>query len=128
MEGAESGAKKRILPQWMTEEKAITAKLQAKELKRKKDTSPRTRTVYCMNEMELVEYALEVLNEDSRQRKDDRQKTIETNGESEKALHMSPDGATPCPNITLSLPKPMQSPHLCQGHIPAMRMTPKMTP
>ncbi|XP_063786674.1 cell cycle regulator of non-homologous end joining isoform X2 [Pseudophryne corroboree] len=62
MDGGEPIAKKRVLPPWMTEDKAKTKKLCTKHLKREK-ISPRKRTVYCMDEKELVEYALEILNE-----------------------------------------------------------------
>ncbi|XP_018423386.1 PREDICTED: modulator of retrovirus infection homolog [Nanorana parkeri] len=62
MEGDESKAKKRVLPQWMTEDKADAKKPFMREVKRKKGGSPRKCTVYCMNEKELVDCALEILS------------------------------------------------------------------
>ncbi|XP_040201597.1 cell cycle regulator of non-homologous end joining isoform X2 [Rana temporaria] len=57
-----SKAKKRVLPQWMTEDKVDTKKPFPTNVKRKKYRSPRKSTVYCMNEKELVDYALEIIN------------------------------------------------------------------
>ncbi|XP_075066529.1 cell cycle regulator of non-homologous end joining [Mixophyes fleayi] len=74
MDGAESMVTKRVLPQWMTDDKADTKKLCTRDVKRRKEVSPRKRIVYCMNEKELVECALEILTEDKRQR-DSEKKT-----------------------------------------------------
>lgn len=64
MEMSESKAKKRMLPPWMSEAKADGKEDQSKRVKKKKPLirSPKKQVVYCMNEAELVEAALEVLS------------------------------------------------------------------
>ncbi|XP_053318681.1 cell cycle regulator of non-homologous end joining-like [Spea bombifrons] len=64
MEEEESKEKKRVLPQWMTDAKSDSNR--ARDLKRKKVISPRKQPVYCMNEMELVACALEIINQGKR--------------------------------------------------------------
>ncbi|XP_056425913.1 cell cycle regulator of non-homologous end joining [Hyla sarda] len=63
MDGAE--VKKRVLPSWMTDENSGSKKPRPAEVRRKKKTqvAPRKRTLYCMNEKELMEFALEILNQ-----------------------------------------------------------------
>ncbi|KAJ1166473.1 hypothetical protein NDU88_006873 [Pleurodeles waltl] len=65
MELPESKAKKRMLPTWMNETKTDGKECRSKRVKKKKKPllrSPKKQVVYCMNEAELVEVALEVLN------------------------------------------------------------------
>ncbi|XP_015276799.1 PREDICTED: modulator of retrovirus infection homolog [Gekko japonicus] len=61
METSEVG-KKRVLPAWMTQSTAEPARKWAEvRRKRRKKVWPRTETVYCMNEAELVDAALCIL-------------------------------------------------------------------
>ncbi|XP_066446424.1 cell cycle regulator of non-homologous end joining [Eleutherodactylus coqui] len=73
MDDAESKAKKRLLPSWMTEDSAACRGSRSSETRRRK-TAPRRRTVYCMNERELVECALEILDQ-GRERRDGEEST-----------------------------------------------------
>ncbi|XP_068129142.1 cell cycle regulator of non-homologous end joining [Hyperolius riggenbachi] len=59
---AESKAKKRVLPHWMREDEANVKKQCTKDVKRKKAASAKKCILYCMNEKELVDYALEIVN------------------------------------------------------------------
>ncbi|XP_075715918.1 cell cycle regulator of non-homologous end joining [Rhinoderma darwinii] len=68
MDGAESRVKKRILPTWMTDDNSGPKKPRATETRKKTHVSSRKRTVYCMNEKELVECALEILSPGKAQR------------------------------------------------------------
>ncbi|KAM3926651.1 cell cycle regulator of non-homologous end joining isoform 2-T3 [Leptodactylus fuscus] len=67
MDDTESKVKKRVLPSWMTDDtscpkKPCTAETTTRR-KKKTQVSGRKRTVYCMNERELLEYALEILSQ-----------------------------------------------------------------
>ncbi|XP_069822912.1 cell cycle regulator of non-homologous end joining isoform X2 [Dendropsophus ebraccatus] len=69
MDDAETKGKKRVLPSWMTDDNSGRKKPRPTEPRKKKtQVSPRRRTVYCMNEKELVECALEVLDQNKIQR------------------------------------------------------------
>ncbi|XP_044133834.1 cell cycle regulator of non-homologous end joining-like [Bufo gargarizans] len=65
MDDTESKIKKRVLPSWMIDDNSHPKKRCTTEAKGRKKTqgSSRNRTVYCMNEKELVECALEILNQ-----------------------------------------------------------------
>ncbi|KAM5172337.1 cell cycle regulator of non-homologous end joining isoform 1-T2 [Mantella aurantiaca] len=116
MEDDKSKVKKRVLPQWMREDKADTKKLFKKEVKRKKDRSPRKCTVYCMNEKELVDYALEILSKSKKERDNeteteaaiegDKMKICEGRSEepqtSTKASHSSKLTSSPPKDLTNS--------------------------
>ncbi|XP_077122903.1 cell cycle regulator of non-homologous end joining [Ranitomeya variabilis] len=74
MDAAGSAVKRRLLPSWMTADNSAPKKPHSAEpRKRKKEVSvsSRKRTVYCMNERELVECALEVLSQSKVQREDE---------------------------------------------------------
>ncbi|KAM8974603.1 cell cycle regulator of non-homologous end joining [Pelodytes ibericus] len=60
MDEAESRLKKRVLPQWMTQE--TINRTAERGVKRTKVISPRKRTVHCMNERELVDYARKIIS------------------------------------------------------------------
>ncbi|KAM4746991.1 cell cycle regulator of non-homologous end joining isoform 2-T2 [Rhinophrynus dorsalis] len=112
MEGEEPKVKRRVLPQWMREENANRNKTHsAVNLKRKKEFSPRKRTVYCMNEKELVEYALEVLNKDNRQMGNDVEISPETSTDVEAKAEARTSPARPAcvPEITPSPSKALQN-------------------
>ncbi|XP_072256271.1 cell cycle regulator of non-homologous end joining [Pyxicephalus adspersus] len=111
MDSNESKAKKRILPQWMTEDKPITKKPCASGVK-KKDRSPQKRTIYCMNEKELVDYALEILHKSKIEQ--DSELEAETDIEEEKTKDLCTDKDEISPTspeascsqkLTLSRPK-----------------------
>ncbi|CAJ0949919.1 unnamed protein product [Ranitomeya imitator] len=66
MDAAGSAVKRRLLPSWMTDDNSAPKKPHSAEPRRRKtqvSVSSRKRTVYCMNERELVECALEVLSQ-----------------------------------------------------------------
>ncbi|XP_060101255.1 cell cycle regulator of non-homologous end joining [Heteronotia binoei] len=56
-------AKKRILPSWMNRTAEPAQKQPEVRRKRRKKVWPRTETVYCMNEAELIDAALCILAE-----------------------------------------------------------------
>ncbi|KAG8438701.1 hypothetical protein GDO86_005043 [Hymenochirus boettgeri] len=69
MAKTETAVKKRVLPPWMTDSTASLKTSPPKKYKKKKvnsSGSSKTRTVYCMNEAELVECALEFLKGENR--------------------------------------------------------------
>ncbi|XP_053574949.1 cell cycle regulator of non-homologous end joining [Bombina bombina] len=104
MEGAESNTKKRVLPLWMTEDKAKNLRSPPKKPK-KKEIFPRKRTVYCMSEMELVEYALQILHESRGQKRNDVTIIPETSEESESEMEPNtlPSKAT-CSHVISTSP------------------------
>ncbi|XP_069484882.1 cell cycle regulator of non-homologous end joining [Ambystoma mexicanum] len=70
VEMCDSKAKKRMLPVWMIGAGTDGKEDHAKKVKRRKKQaieSPMKQTVYCMNEEELVEAALEVLSRSYKQ-------------------------------------------------------------
>ncbi|KAL8221764.1 UNVERIFIED_CONTAM: hypothetical protein K2H54_074463 [Gekko kuhli] len=68
--GTSEETKKRVLPAWMMERTAEPARKWAEvRRKRRKKVWPRTETVYCMNEAELVDTALCILAEKCKGRK-----------------------------------------------------------
>nr|XP_048280670.1 LOW QUALITY PROTEIN: cell cycle regulator of non-homologous end joining [Myodes glareolus] len=76
METPKSENKKRVLPSWMTAPGDERRELSAKTPKRKRRAAvqdgaatraPATKTVYCMNEPEMVDVALGILIEDRKQ-------------------------------------------------------------
>lgn len=78
METLESENKKRVLPSWMTAPVDERRLLPARTPKRKRTAAeqvgaaaraPATKTVYCMNEAEMVDVALEILIEGRKQEK-----------------------------------------------------------
>ncbi|CAN2387190.1 hypothetical protein PRIEUP_LOCUS8224 [Pristimantis euphronides] len=71
MDDPESKVKRRVLPCWMTAGNGS----RGKSCTTRSEKSPsRKRTVYCMNEKELVESALEILSQ-GRAQKDSEEKT-----------------------------------------------------
>ncbi|XP_051704932.2 cell cycle regulator of non-homologous end joining isoform X1 [Oryctolagus cuniculus] len=71
MEDLASGTKKRVLPSWMTAQAVEKRKAPVHTPKRRRMAAvamarPTRRTVYCMNETELVDVALGILIEVSR--------------------------------------------------------------
>ncbi|XP_028721963.1 cell cycle regulator of non-homologous end joining [Peromyscus leucopus] len=77
-ETLESENKKRVLPSWMTAPVDERRVLPARTPKRKRTAAvqvgaaaraPATKTVYCMNEAEMVDVALEILIEGRKQEK-----------------------------------------------------------
>ncbi|XP_006990449.2 cell cycle regulator of non-homologous end joining [Peromyscus maniculatus bairdii] len=78
METLASENKKRVLPSWMTAPVDERRVLPARTPKRKRTAAvqvgaaartPATKTVYCMNEAEMVDVALEILIEGRKQEK-----------------------------------------------------------
>lgn len=74
MEDFASGTKKRVLPSWMTAQAMENRKVPMQTPKRKRTAAvatarPTGRTVYCMNETELVDVALGILIEGRKQEK-----------------------------------------------------------
>ncbi|XP_059113546.1 cell cycle regulator of non-homologous end joining [Peromyscus eremicus] len=78
METLKSENKKRVLPSWMTAPADERRVLSARTPKRKRTAAvqagaatraPATKTVYCMNEAEMVDVALEILIEGRKQEK-----------------------------------------------------------
>nr|XP_008256363.1 cell cycle regulator of non-homologous end joining isoform X2 [Oryctolagus cuniculus] len=74
MEDLASGTKKRVLPSWMTAQAVEKRKAPVHTPKRRRMAAvamarPTRRTVYCMNETELVDVALGILIEDGKQEK-----------------------------------------------------------
>lgn len=78
METLASENKKRVLPSWMTAPEDERRVLPARTPKRKRTAAvqvgaaaraPATKTVYCMNEAEMVDVALEILIEGRKQEK-----------------------------------------------------------
>lgn len=67
MEASKSGTKKRVLPPWMTAQEIPRVVKTPKKRKAATPAStmsrPTLRTVYCMNEAELVDEALKILLE-----------------------------------------------------------------
>ncbi|XP_069619272.1 cell cycle regulator of non-homologous end joining [Ranitomeya imitator] len=77
MDAAGSAVKRRLLPSWMTDDNSAPKKPHSAEPRRRKtqvSVSSRKRTVYCMNERELVECALEVLSQSKVQREEEKSK------------------------------------------------------
>ncbi|XP_073477885.1 cell cycle regulator of non-homologous end joining [Aquarana catesbeiana] len=113
MDGDESKAKKRVLPQWMTEDKVDTKKPFSRNVKRKKYRSPRKSTVYCMNEKELVDYALEIINKSKKEQGGDAETVIERDeAESCKNRDEKPQTSsegTQSPKLTPSPPKKLSN-------------------
>ncbi|XP_037369633.1 cell cycle regulator of non-homologous end joining [Talpa occidentalis] len=78
MESLKSNTKKRVLPSWMTTQVTQKSKGWATTPKRSRTTAaaakgdirlPAAKTVYCMNEAELVDVALGILIEGRKQEK-----------------------------------------------------------
>ncbi|KAL4685213.1 cell cycle regulator of non-homologous end joining isoform X1 [Rhinopithecus roxellana] len=77
METLQSETKKRVLPSWLTAQVATKNVAPAKAPKRMRMAAvpvaaarlPATRTVYCMNEAEIVDVALGILIESRKQEK-----------------------------------------------------------
>ncbi|XP_047619163.1 cell cycle regulator of non-homologous end joining isoform X3 [Phacochoerus africanus] len=72
MEALKSENKKRVLPTWMTAhgaEKKTTKRRRADLVPTAAARLPATRTVYCMNEAEMVDVALGILIEGRKQEK-----------------------------------------------------------
>ncbi|OCT88092.1 cell cycle regulator of non-homologous end joining [Xenopus laevis] len=108
MENVESKVKKRVLPQWMTDGNGSTKTSSSSNVKRKKESSsPKRLTVYCMNEKELVECALEILNEEKRRDVSDMEAIAEASEDhqSEESQPTSPANETGSPEVIPSTSK-----------------------
>ncbi|XP_040201596.1 cell cycle regulator of non-homologous end joining isoform X1 [Rana temporaria] len=111
-----SKAKKRVLPQWMTEDKVDTKKPFPTNVKRKKYRSPRKSTVYCMNEKELVDYALEIINKSKKEggseaetaTQEDKVESCKDGDENPQ----TPSEGTRSPKLTPSPPKKLSNTNL----------------
>ncbi|XP_073506318.1 cell cycle regulator of non-homologous end joining [Phyllobates terribilis] len=81
MDGTDAAVKRRRLPPWMTDETSGPKKPRSAEPRRRKaqvcSVSSRRRTVYCMNEQEVVESALEVLSQSKVQREGEKKSKAE---------------------------------------------------
>ncbi|XP_077325308.1 cell cycle regulator of non-homologous end joining isoform X3 [Lithobates pipiens] len=116
MDGDESKAKKRVLPQWMTEDKVDTKEPFSRNVKRKKYRSPRKSTVYCMNEKELVDYALEIINKSKKEQGSEAETAIEGD-EAESCKDRDEKPQTPSegahsPKLAPSSPKKLSNTNL----------------
>ncbi|XP_047393265.1 cell cycle regulator of non-homologous end joining-like [Sciurus carolinensis] len=65
METLKSGSKKRVLPSWMTSQMTERRVVPVKTPKRRRMAAgtPAMKTVYCMNEAEMMDVALGILIE-----------------------------------------------------------------
>ncbi|XP_073423604.1 cell cycle regulator of non-homologous end joining [Dendrobates tinctorius] len=112
MAGAGSAVKRRLLPSWMTDDNSAPRKPRSAEPRRRKtqvSVSSRKRTVYCMNEKELVECALEVLSQSKGQREDEEKSKA---GADEEAASPAAGHEEPPPTAARS-ERPQTKPPSC---------------
>ncbi|KAM4036926.1 cell cycle regulator of non-homologous end joining [Anomaloglossus baeobatrachus] len=114
MDVADSAVKRRVLPAWMTDDHSAAKKPHTAEPWRRKTPvvsgSSRKKTVYCMNEKELVECALEVLSRGKEERKDKEK----TKAEDYKEAAPSPDtGSEKKPPTSPGSERPRTPPPSC---------------
>ncbi|XP_072001248.1 cell cycle regulator of non-homologous end joining [Engystomops pustulosus] len=105
MEDAEPTVRRRVLPSWMTHDKKDPKKPNTGETRRRRkwtEISSRKRTVYCMNEKELMECALEILSQSKVQR--------DSEEETKPQLQEDKEDPSPEPPISPQSKKPPATP------------------
>ncbi|CAI9549610.1 unnamed protein product [Staurois parvus] len=95
----------------MMEDKAHTKKPLTRDVKKRKYRSPRKSTVYCMNEKELVDYALQILNKSKKDRGSEAETEASVEGDKVESYKdgdkkpQTPPEASCSPKLTQSPPK-----------------------